>query len=64
MKGGGNMPDPPEDPGNVDEHELATNQQTVVVPWFVGEAKFALHWVSDAYNQFTRPAPQQRPGKK
>ncbi len=29
-----------------------------------GEAKFALKWLCDPFNQFTKDAPVKRPGKK
>jgi hypothetical protein len=49
---------------NVDATESATNQEGIVLPWFAGEGKFALKWLSPPYNQFTRLVPQERPGKK
>lgn len=52
------------DAGNVEADELATNQQAMPVPLFAGEAKFALQWICEPYNQFTREAPADRPGKK
>lgn len=64
MSKSANLPDPNLAPANIDADELATNQQTVVVPWFCGEAKFALKWLCEPFDQFTRPAPQERPTKK
>lgn len=64
MKGGTNLPDPGPDPANVDSGELSTNAQATPLPMFSGEAKFALIWLSPAYNQFTQPAPDERPAKK
>jgi len=49
---------------NVTEEESATNQEAVVLPWFAGEGKFALKWISPPYEQFTRLVPQERPSKK
>lgn len=59
-----NLPDPQLDPGNVQDEELATNQEAIVIPWVCGERKIALRWISPAYNQFTIEAPMERPGKK
>jgi hypothetical protein len=65
MKGGAeNKPDPPEDLGNVAADELSDNTRARVVPWHVGEAKFALTWISAPFGQFTKPAPAERSGKK
>lgn len=52
------------EPANVEPAELSSNQQAVPVPLFAGEAKFALVWLCDPFNQFTKDAPQERPGKK
>ena len=50
--------------GNVDPDEISSNQQVIPVPMFAGEMKLALQWLCDPYNQFTREAPADRPGKK
>lgn len=63
-KGINDLPDAEPDPGNLSDDELSTNQQVVVVPVFCGEAKFALKWLCDPFNQFTKDAPLKRPGKK
>lgn len=63
-KGLDQTPDTNPDPGNIDDGDLSTNQQVVVVPVFAGEAKFALKWLCDPMNQFTKDAPAERPGKK
>ena len=63
-KGINDLPDSEPDPANVSDDELASNQQVVVVPLFCGEAKFALKWLCDPFNQFTKDAPAKRPGKK
>ncbi len=52
------------DTANVQPEDMATNQEATVVPWLCGEQKVALRWISPAYNQFTREAPAERPGKK
>ena len=57
-------PDPPVDPGNVDAQELSTNQEAIVVPLIMGEQRLPLIWISSIYNQYTVPAPVDRPGKK
>lgn len=60
----GSLPDPDSTAGNVEPDEVSTNQQAVPLPMFAGEAKFALVWLCEPYNQFTREAPAERPGKK
>jgi len=62
MKGGSQ--DQPGETGNVEEREVSTNRQTQPLALFTGEAQFALVWLCDPYNQFTKPAPADRPGKK
>ncbi len=59
-----NQPDPELNLANTEEDEFSTNQEAVSIPWFCGERKLALRWVSPIYNQFTKEAPQERPGKK
>lgn len=49
--------------GNLKEADLATNQEQSY-PWFAGEEKLAVLWTGRVYNQFTREAPMERPGKK
>lgn len=44
------------DPANLSEGELVSNQEATVVPWFCGERKFAVTWISPGYNQFTKDA--------
>lgn len=61
---GGNLPDPDPEVGNVDADEVSTNSESSVVPVFAGEAKFALVWLCEPFDQFTREAPAERPGKK
>ena len=63
-KGTRNVPEPDPDMGNLNEDELSTNQEATVLPWGCGEFKVAVHWLSPVYNQFTREAPVERPGKK
>lgn len=60
---GGNIDTSP-DPANIEPGELSTNQEATVLPVFAGETKFALVWLCDPFNQFTKDAPQERPGKK
>ena len=65
MKGGsGIKPDPALDEGNVNGEDVSTNQEATVLPWCAGEQKIAVHWISPVYNQFTKEAPNERPGKK
>lgn len=62
--GGNKKPAQELDTGNVQSENVATNQQATVIPMVFGTNKVALRWISPALNQFTRPAPTQRPGKK
>lgn len=61
---GTQLPDTDANLGNVEEEDLATNQEGTAVPLHAGEARFALVWLSDPFGQFTREAPAERPGKK
>lgn len=58
------VPDPANDPANTDQNDYATNQVATVIPWMRGERLVAVRWISPIYNQFTKPAPAERPGKK
>lgn len=62
--GGSKKPTPQPDMGNVATSEVSTNQQAISIPVVFGTNKVALAWISPALNQFTRPAPTSRPGKK
>lgn len=63
MKGGQpNRPQPQPDPANLDDAELTSNQEAKVVPWFAGQRKFALTWISPVHNQFSKDVPTS--GKK
>ena len=64
MSKGANIPDPDPDLGNIDETDMSSNQQVVVVPLFCGEAKFAVMWLCYPFNQLVKDAPMKRPGKK
>lgn len=58
MKGGeANKPQPAPDPANLDQSELASNQQVKCVPWLAGEQVTAATWISPLYDQFSRDAP-------
>ena len=59
-----NQPDPELNDANTVADEFSTNQEAVSSPWFCGERKLALRWISPVYNQFAQEAPQERPGKK
>ncbi len=63
MKGADRTADS-QDLGNIEEGELSSNQQAIPVPLFAGETSFALQWLCEPYNQFTREASIERPGKK
>jgi cyclomaltodextrinase len=43
-------PDVLPDPGNLDRIDSASNQEAVVLPWHVGEAKHPLKWISPVYD--------------
>ena len=64
MKGASNLPE--EDPtvGNVDENDVSTNEEATSIPWFAGEQKIAVRWITPIYNPYYKDAPQTRPGKK
>jgi len=65
MKGTSIKPiDPDLENGNTAPDEVATNQEAAVLPWLAGEQKVAVRWISPVYNQFTKEAPAERPGKK
>lgn len=65
MKGGRvNQPDEEKDPANLDGEELSTNEQGRALPMFAGESKFALVWICAPFSQYTKEAPNERPGKK
>jgi len=64
MKGATNIkPDPEIDLANNNPDDYATNQEVSVLPWFVGEQKIAVRWISPVYEQQTK-AVAERPGKK
>ena len=58
-----NKPQPNPDYANLDESELASNQEATVVPFIAGQRRGAVTWVSPVYNMFTKDADTQ-PGKK
>ena len=58
-----NKPQPLPDYANLDQSELASNQQTAVVPWHEGIRRIAVTWVSPPYNIFTKNA-DTTPSKK
>ena len=41
---------PQPDPANLSQSELVSNQEETAVPWFCGQMKIALTWISPAYN--------------
>lgn len=59
-----NQPDPELNDANTEADEFSTNQEAVSIPWFCGERKLALRWISPIYDQSAKEAPQERPGKK
>jgi hypothetical protein len=53
---------PTPDIGNLDTSELVSNQEVKVVPWFAGQRRFAVTWISPIYNIVVKDAPTA--GKK
>lgn len=51
------------DPANLDQSELASNQQATCVPWFCGQQSIAVTWISPVYNVFHRDAPSSQQKK-
>lgn len=64
MKGGSNQPAGDPNAGNLDEEELASNQEATPVPWACGEFKVPAKWITGIIDQEAREAPAERPGKK
>ncbi len=64
MKGGSNAPDPAPDVGNLAADDVSTNAEAAVLRVFGGESLLACVWISEPFNQFTKEAPADRPGKK
>jgi hypothetical protein len=55
LKGGQpNKPQAVPDPANLSQAELSSNEQATVIPWFCGERKFAVAWISPIYNLFSK----------
>jgi len=64
MKGGQpNKPTPEPDPANLDQSELASNQEATCIPWFVGQQMIAVTWISPVYNVYHRDAPDSQQKK-
>lgn len=64
MKGASNIkPDQEIDMGNTQPEDYSTNQEATVLPWFTGEQKIAVRWISPVYGQRT-VAVSTRPNKK
>ncbi len=53
---GGNRREPDPDPANLSQAELVSNQEGTVVPWFAGERKLAVTWISPVYDLVSRDA--------
>lgn len=55
MKGGEPKTQQPEqDPANLSEQELSSNQEATAVPWLCGERKVAVRWVCPVLNMFAK----------
>lgn len=52
------------DETTLEPETLATNQETIPVPYLAGTRLIALRWISPALDMVTRQAPDDRPGKK
>lgn len=39
-------------PELADDESISTSQESVPVPWLVGERRIALSWITDIYNQY------------
>lgn len=64
MKGASNIkPDQEIDMANTQPEDYSTNQEATVLPWFTGEQKIAVRWISPVYGQRT-VAVSTRPNKK
>ncbi len=58
------VPAPAPEPTAMESESVSTAQEARPLPYIAGERKIAVRWISRVYNQYTREAPQQRPGKK
>ena len=61
--GNANKPQEAPDFANLDQSELASNQEVKCVPWIAGEYAVAVTWISPAYNIFHRDAPSSQTKK-
>lgn len=53
MKGANvNLPDDDNLIGNLDAEELATNQESTPIPYFCGEQRCAVRWITGILNQY------------
>lgn len=53
-------PDPQIDRADTEAADFATNQEGAVLPWFAGEQKMSLRWVSPVYGQFAAESGDKR----
>ena len=51
---GQNLSDDENRLANLEPDELSTNEEAVVLPWFVGEAKLPARWISPVYKAFSK----------
>ena len=58
--GNANKPQEEPDPANLDQSELASNQEVKCVPWTAGERATPATWISPAYNVFHKDAPDSQ----
>jgi len=65
MSFGGKYKPPPEpNPAGIEDEQVSSSQEAVPVPFVTGTRKIAVKWISRVYNQKSKPAPAERPGKK
>ncbi len=64
MKGESFKPAPDPNLGNIDNIDVATNQEGSIVPYGTGEHRTAVHWITPDYNVYSVEAEDARPNKK
>lgn len=64
MSFGNHKPPPEPDTAGIEEEQVSSSQESVPVPFVAGTRKIAVKWISRVYNQKSKPAPAERPGKK
>lgn len=62
--GGNHKPPPEPEVTGLEDGTVSNSQEAVPVAMLAGERPVPLVWISRIYNQKTKPAPVERPGKK